>query len=254
MSKSFGAAGSEPVLALDRLSLEVYPGELLAVIGPSGCGKSTLLSIVAGLEAPSAGRIELDGRAVTGPGPDRGVCFQDYALFPWKTVRENVEFGLKVRGIPPDRRRAVADAHIELVNLKGFENRYPHQLSGGMRQRCALARLLANDPEILLMDEPLASVDAQTRIILQEEILRIWGEVRAGAERKTVVYVTHSIEEAAFLSDRIAVLTARPGRLKALLENRLPRPRAAETRLAPEYARLCAELWEMMRLEALSAV
>ncbi|MBV8912688.1 MAG: ABC transporter ATP-binding protein, partial [Acetobacteraceae bacterium] len=192
-------------LAVTGVNLEIQAGEFICVVGPSGCGKSTVMNMVAGLDLPSTGTIEIDGRPVTGPGADRGVMFQDYALFPWLTVQENIGFGLRNgtpgNGMSRQQVEARVREHIELVRLTGSEAKYPHQLSGGMRQRVALARLLANGPDVLLLDEPLGALDAQTRLILQAELLRIWGETRPQAQRKTAIFITHDIEEAVFLAD-----------------------------------------------------
>jgi len=208
----------ERVTALQSISLDVHPGEFLILLGPSGCGKSTLLQIIAGLEAPSTGDIRFpDGN---GRGKLTSMVFQDYALFPWRTVLGNVVFGPEVRSVGRGEREAKARQLIELVNLRGAENRYPHELSGGMRQRVALARALANDPQVLLFDEPLAALDAQTRRVLQDELLRIWAETG-----KTFVYVTHSLQEAVLLGSRIVLMTAGPGRIKQIVDLPLPRPR-----------------------------
>ena len=208
----------ERVAALQSISLDVHPGEFLILLGPSGCGKSTLLQIIAGLESPSAGDIRFpDGN---GRGKLTSMVFQDYALFPWRTVLGNVVFGPEVRSVGRSEREAKARQLIELVNLRGAEHRYPHELSGGMRQRVALARALANDPQILLFDEPLAALDAQTRRVLQDELLRIWAETG-----KTFVYVTHSLQEAVLLGSRIVLMTAGPGRIKQIVDLPLPRPR-----------------------------
>ncbi|HWP34131.1 MAG TPA: ABC transporter ATP-binding protein [Thermodesulfobacteriota bacterium] len=208
----------EEVVALKGVTLDVAAGEFLVILGPSGCGKSTLLHLLAGLERPTSGEI-------LAPAPDgrrklTGTVFQEYALFPWRTVFQNVVFGPEVRGVPRAEREAVARALIELVRLKGFEHRYPHELSGGMRQRVALARALANDPAVLLFDEPLAALDAQTRKALQDELVRIWRETG-----KTFIYVTHSLEEAVLLGDRVVLMTARPGQVKEIVPVELPRPR-----------------------------
>jgi NitT/TauT family transport system ATP-binding protein len=216
----------ERVIALQSISLEVARGEFLILLGPSGCGKSTLLQIIAGLEAPSGGALAFDaGRKDGGDRKLTSMVFQEYALFPWRTVIENVAFGPEVRKVPRDVRYAAAGRLIELVNLRGFEHRYPHELSGGMRQRVALARALANDPEILLFDEPLAALDAQTRRVLQDELVRIWSETG-----KTFIYVTHSLQEAVLLGTRIVLMTARPGRIKRIVEVRIPRPRSLTRR------------------------
>ena len=220
------ARTGERIVALESISLDVAPGEFLIFLGPSGCGKSTLLQIIAGLERPSAG--EMRTAAPTGPGRGRkltSMVFQEYALFPWRTVLENVAFGPEVRHVPRAERNAAARRLVEMVHLTGFEHRYPHELSGGMRQRVALARALANDPEILLFDEPLAALDAQTRRVLQDELVRIWTETG-----KTFIYVTHSLQEAVLLGTRIMVMTARPGRIKQLVEVRIDRPRSLTRR------------------------
>ncbi|MGY2046575.1 ABC transporter ATP-binding protein [Methylobacterium sp. JK268] len=259
VSKSFAAPGhGRPTLVLDDVSLAVAAGEFVCVVGPSGCGKSTILNLIAGLETPSAGTVEKDGVPVTGPGPDRGVMFQDYALYPWQTVEENVGFGLN-HGTPgagltrAERRERIADV-IDLVSLRGAEGKYPHQLSGGMRQRVALARLLANGPDILLMDEPLGALDAQTRLILQVELLRIWGERRPRAQRKTVLFITHDIDEAVFLADRVVILSRHPGRLRAEIPVDLPRPRGDHTRALPRFGALAEEIWGLIRDEARAAI
>jgi NitT/TauT family transport system ATP-binding protein len=235
--------GSHVFQALGGLDLDVHEGEFLAVVGPSGCGKSTLLDILAGLSTPTSGDVLIDGKQVTGPALDRGIVLQGYALFPWRTTRENIEFGLEVKRIPKLQRRAISDRFIRLVGLEGFEKRLPHELSGGMKQRVALARALAYDPEILLMDEPFAAVDAQTRETLQDELLRIWEETR-----KTVIFVTHSIEEAVFLADRIAILAANPGRVSDIVEVELPRPRdAAHLRTSEKFAALRHRVWTLLQ-------
>jgi len=209
----------EEVVALDAISLDVTPGEFLILLGPSGCGKSTLLQIIAGLEEPTRGGIHVGER--NGAQKLTSMVFQEYALFPWRTVRENVVFGPEVRNVPKADREATAQRLIDLVKLRGFESRYPHELSGGMRQRVALARALANDPAVLLFDEPLAALDAQTRRVLQDELARIWAETR-----KTFIYVTHSLQEAVLLGSRIVVMTARPGRIKRIIDVKLERPRS----------------------------
>jgi len=217
----------EEMVALGGISLDVEQGELLVIVGPSGCGKSTLLQIVAGLEQPTSGAIEVT--ASNSHQKLTGMVFQEYALFPWRTVRENIVFGPEVRGVPKDQREARAQALIDLVHLKGFEHRYPHELSGGMRQRVALARALANDPQVLLFDEPLASLDAQTRKVLQVELVRIWQETK-----RTFIYVTHGLEEAVLLGDRVVLFTARPGRIKEVVPVTLPRPRSITGRREAE--------------------
>lgn len=253
VSKVYMGDRGQSTVALENFSLEIRGGEFLSIVGISGCGKSTFLNILAGFENPTTGRVMYKERDIVGPSAERGMCFQEYALFPWKTVGNNVQFGLQARGIPKVQRRAIADKYIALVGLQGFEDKYPHQLSGGMRQRCALARTFANDPDVLLMDEPLASVDAQTRLLLQTELLNIWGQVKPPTERKTVVYVTHSIEEAVFLSDRVAVMTARPGRVSVVMDVDIPRPRLDETRRSDPFRDLTFAIWTQL-LEELSKV
>lgn len=208
------------VLALSDISLSVRRHEFLSIIGPSGCGKSTLLRIIAGLERPTSGSISVNGKQVKGPGADRGMVFQEYALLPWRTTLENVVFGLQLKGIPRAQRDESGRHFLELFGLTGFEHKYPYQLSGGMRQRAAVARALANQPAVLLMDEPFAALDAFTRQRLQEELTQI-----SQTERMTVIFVTHAVEEAIFLSDRVAVLSGRPGRIAHDIEVDLPRPR-----------------------------
>ena len=208
------------VRAIEDISLDMARGEFVTVIGPSGCGKTTLLNMLAGFERPSGGRVLLEGEMIDGPGADRGVVFQEYALFPWLTLRQNVEYGPRERGVPASLVRELTDRTLAMVRLVGAETRYPHELSGGMRQRAAIARVLVNDPKILLMDEPFAALDAQTRARLQREVARLWLETR-----KTVFFVTHSVEEAVLLADRVIAMTANPGRVKADVRIDLPRPR-----------------------------
>lgn len=219
ISKAYGD-GPGLTLALSEVSMEISEGELMVALGPSGCGKTTLLQIVAGLEVPTGGRILLRGRPIQGWGRERTLVFQEYNLFPWLTAGENVAFGLRVRGMGPEKRLRAAHRVLDRMGLRGFELHYPHQLSGGMRQRVAIARALAVDPEVLLLDEPFASVDALTRSRLQQELLRIWREYR-----KTVLFVTHNIREALLLADRITILTSRPGRVRACHAVDIPRPR-----------------------------
>ncbi len=219
LSKRYEVGDGE-ITALASTSLRIGEGEFVCLLGPSGCGKSTLLKIVAGLIEPSGGSIRIAGRPVTGPGPDRAVDFQDYALFHWMTVADNVEFGLAARGVETARRRQVSGELLRAVGLAEFAGKYPHHLSGGMKQRVSIARALAVNPVLLLMDEPFGALDAQTRYVMQQELLRIWR-----AYRKTVLFVTHSIDEALYLGDRVLIMTARPGRIKADLEVRSERPR-----------------------------
>ena len=241
-----GVRGGAPTRALEPARLEVAENDFITILGPSGCGKSTLLRIVAGLDRPSAGRVLLDGRAVAGPGPDRGMVFQSYTLFPWLTVRENIAFGLRERGISEAERGKIADGFIHRVGLSGFENHWPKQLSGGMQQRTAIARALANDPKILLLDEPFGALDNQTRVLMQEMLLGIWER-----DQKTVLFVTHDIEEAIFLGSRVIVMSARPGRIKAEIAIDLPHPRSYKIKTAPEFVRLKERLVEEIRAEAL---
>ena len=237
-----------PVRALEDVSLDVRENEFLAILGPSGCGKSTLLYQIGGFLPVQAGRITVDGRPIAGPGPDRGIVFQHFALFPWKTVRQNVLYGLEKQGVPRARRLEVARHFIDLVHLTGFEDAYPSQLSGGMKQRVALARTLAFEPGTLLMDEPFGALDAQTRSLMQEELLAIWNRARS-----TVVFVTHDVREAVYLADRVAVMTARPGRIKAIVDTAFPREAGAEVTSRPEFQARVEELWKLVRDEALRA-
>jgi NitT/TauT family transport system ATP-binding protein len=224
-----GAAGS--VVALDRISFQAFRREFLCVIGPSGCGKSTLARIIAGLDSPTGGQMLLDGRAIDGPGPDRGMVFQGYTLFPWLTVRRNIMFGPEVsRGLSASSADAEAREWIELVGLSRFADSYPHQLSGGMKQRVAIARALANRPRILLMDEPFGALDAQTRAQMQSYLLQIWKRVDI-----TIVFITHDLDEAVYLADRVLVLDAHPGRVREMMEVPVPRPRTREQFVSPEF-------------------
>jgi NitT/TauT family transport system ATP-binding protein len=225
----FDIAQSQEIVALQDINLDIGPSEFLTIIGQSGCGKSTLLNLIAGFEQASAGAIHLDGEPITQPGPDRGVVFQEYALFPWLTVRDNVAFGLRERGVPAQERSAKVMEQIEAVGLSGFEGRYPHELSGGMRQRVAIARVLVTEPKSLLMDEPFAALDAQTRSVMQQELLAVWQR-----NQRSVVFITHNIEEAVFLGDRIVVMASRPGRIKTVVPIKLPRPRDVTS---PEFNR-----------------
>jgi NitT/TauT family transport system ATP-binding protein len=238
--KSYRDSSDGAVVALDGLTLDIVPREFLTLLGPSGCGKSTLLNIIAGFEKPDGGDVLLNGHAIERPGPDRGVVFQDYALFPWLTVQDNVEYGLRERGMSRAEMRSASQRLLALVGLTGFERRYPHELSGGMRQRVALVRVLAIDPQIMLMDEPFAAVDAQTRTILQEELERIWMQTQ-----KTVVFVTHSVDEAIYLSDRVVVMTARPGQVKAIVPIELPRLRDSTSDAFNRYRRELVQLIEV---------
>ena len=217
-----------------------------------------MLNLIAGLDTPTTGTIEMDGKSISGPGADRGVMFQDYALYPWLTVEQNVGFGLHNgtpgKGLSKTQRTERVKHFVDLVRLRGSESKYPYQLSGGMCQRVALARLLANGPDVLLMDEPLGALDAQTRLILQVELLRIWGETAPRSERKTAVFITHDIEEAVFLADRVVVMSRQPGRIRAILAVDLPRPRGDGTRTDARFAALSNEIWELIRGEAYDAI
>jgi len=246
VGKTYRSARGEDVRALENATLDIAPGEFLTIVGPSGCGKSTLLNIVAGFEQASEGAVLVDGKPIRGPGRERGVVFQDYALFPWLTVAGNVGFGPASSGAGAAETAARVRDCLAMVKLDGFARKYPHELSGGMRQRCALARCIANDPDIMLMDEPLAALDALTRLSLQEELLRIWSET-SRARPKTVLFITHAIDEALYLSDRIVVMSDRPGRI--LREIRVPfaRPRQAELRTDPTFHRLADEIWLLLR-------
>ena len=219
LSKLYTADG-KTTEALKEINLDIKENEFICFIGPSGCGKTTLLRIIAGLDEPSSGGIYLNGELIKGPGPERGMVFQEYSLFPWRTVLDNVAFGPELQGVNKDERYERARQYIKMVDLERFEARYPHELSGGMKQRVAIARALVNDPKALLMDEPFGALDAQTRNIMQSELLRIWEK-----EKKTVVFVTHSVDEAIYLADRIVILSARPGTIKDIIEIDFPRPR-----------------------------
>jgi NitT/TauT family transport system ATP-binding protein len=242
--------GANEVLALGGVDISVKSGEFMAIAGPSGCGKSTFLHIVGGLSTPSEGSVFIDDRAVTGPGLDRGIVFQQYALFPWRTALGNVEAGLEKLKTPKKEREEIARKYLSLVGLNGFENHYPHQLSGGMKQRVAIARALAYDPDILLMDEPFGALDAQTREILQLELLRIWEETH-----KTILFITHSIDEAVFLADRAAIMTARPGTVKEIVDIGLSRKDRFEddVRSSAEFSRARHNLWELLKEEVIKA-
>ena len=241
-----GVRGGPPTEALQPVSLAVADNDFIALLGPSGCGKSTLLRIVAGLDFPTAGRVLLDGAPVRGPGPERGMVFQSYTLFPWLTVRQNIGFGLREKRMPQSRQDEIAAHYIERMGLDGFEHHYPKMLSGGMQQRTAIARALANEPKILLLDEPFGALDNQTRGLMQELLLGIWE-----AERKTVLFVTHDIEEAIFVAGRVVVMSARPGRIKAEVAIDLPHPRHYTVKTSPAFSALKARLTEEIRVEAL---
>jgi NitT/TauT family transport system ATP-binding protein len=247
VSHTYRPARGRAVLALSDVSLEVRPREFLALLGPSGCGKSTLLYLVGGFLPTETGRILVEGKPVVKPGPDRGIVFQHFALFPWKTVRSNILYGLERQKLPPAERTKRAQDFINLVGLAGFEDSYPSQLSGGMKQRTAIARTLAFDPNILLMDEPFGALDAQTRSLMQTELLNIWKRTP-----KTVIFVTHDVQEAVYLADRIAVMSARPGRIKTIVENKFGERDASILR-SKEFVERVDEIWNLVRDEAIKA-
>ena len=242
VSQLFRTSGRQDHLALSDISLTIEDGAFVSILGPSGCGKSTLLYIVGGFVNPTSGEARVKGKAITGPGPDRGPVFQEFALFPWKTVIGNVMYGPRQQGVKADEAEAQSRRLIEMVGLKGFENFYPKELSGGMKQRVALARTLAYHPAVLLMDEPFGALDAHTRTRLQNDLLNIWER-----DRKTVLFVTHSVDEAVFLSDKVVVMTRAPGRIKQIVDIELPRPRRrAELLLDPRYQKYVVEIERMI--------
>jgi NitT/TauT family transport system ATP-binding protein len=244
VTKQFDIRGTnDRFTAIDDISIDLAEGEFLVLVGPSGCGKSTLLDLLGGLSEPTSGRILLDGREISGPGLDRGIVFQQYALLPWRTARSNIEFGLEAKGLPKKTRRELAEHYLELVGLHGFGDRYPHELSGGMKQRVAIARSLAFDPEVLLMDEPFAALDAQTRESLQDELLRIWRETG-----KTILFITHGIDEAVYLGQRVAVLTSRPGRIKTIVDIEIDRT-VDDVRSGDAFRRHRHDIWSELHSE-----
>jgi ABC-type nitrate/sulfonate/bicarbonate transport system ATPase subunit len=249
VSLRFTPRKGNPVQALDRISLGVADNEFSVIVGPSGCGKSSLLRLVAGLIQPTTGDIRVAGRLVTAPGKDRGMVFQSYTLFPWLTVQKNVEFGLKISGLPAAERHAIARRFLAAVGLEGFETSYPKQLSGGMMQRVALARALANDPDVLLMDEPFGALDSQTRSLMQELLLKIWEQTK-----KTVLFITHDIEEAILLGDHVYVMTARPGAIKEKIDIDIPRPRTVEATTSPPFIALKRRIMALIHDEAVRAL
>lgn len=235
---------SDRVTVLDGVDLTIRKGEFITLVGPSGSGKSVLLDIIGGLTQATSGKVEIDGKIITKPDPKTGYVFQQYALFPWRTALANIEYALEVRCVGKRERTDKARYFLSLFGLSGFEDRFPNQLSGGMQQRVAIARALAADPEVLLMDEPFAALDAQTREILQSELLRIWEKINT-----TVVFVTHSIDEAIYLADRIVIMTARPGRVKEIIDIDLPRPRDGDIRSSPDFNAHRGRVWEALRDE-----
>ncbi|MFI5911902.1 ABC transporter ATP-binding protein [Dactylosporangium sp. NPDC051541] len=249
ITKTFPARSGPELTALENISLDIAAGEFVTLVGPSGCGKSTLLDLIAGLTEPTSGELTIGGHPITGPGLDRGVVFQQYALFPWRTAQANIEFGLEVKGVPRRLRAERAREMLALVGLTAFAHSYPHELSGGMRQRVAIARSLAYEPAVLLMDEPYAALDAQTRESLQEDLLAIWK--RTGT---TVLFITHSIEEAVYLGQRVAVMTARPGRIKRVVDIDLPDSGAGDPRSEPEFVRYRRDIWELLHDEVRAGV
>lgn len=248
VSKSF-QRDKTTIEALEDITLDIYEEEFVVIVGASGCGKTTLINLIAGFMPPTQGRILLSNKEVNGITPQCGMIFQQYALFPWKTVADNIEFGLKMKGIPKKRRREIAATYIEMVGLTGFEKSYPDSLSGGMKQRVSIARALANDPEVMLLDEPFAALDAMTRQILQEQLIRIYE-----AQHKTIVFITHSIDEALMLSSRIVIMTARPGRIARDMPNSLPHPRDASLQLSDAYVTLKREIWDTVQSEVLKSL
>jgi NitT/TauT family transport system ATP-binding protein len=237
------------VEAVSDVSMEVKPGEFVSIIGPSGCGKSTLLNVVAGFVQPSEGAVSMDGKATDKPGADRGMVFQQYSLFPWLTVRKNVEFGLKQKGMAASQREQAARTLLGLAGLLAFENHYPDQLSGGMKQRVGIVRALATSPQVLLMDEPFGALDAQTRVVMQQILTNMWQRFRI-----SVLFITHDIDESIFLSDRVYVMTARPGRIKAEIPIALPRPRTPDMALSPEFLQIKQQLRDLISEESLKAM
>lgn len=247
VGKTYDTAGGS-IVAVENFDLDVADGEFVAIVGPSGCGKSTFLRMVAGLEDITSGSIEI-ARGADKSRPLNSVVFQEYAIFPWKTVIENVAFGLQMRGVSRAARLETARYWLDRVGLARFADYYPHQISGGMKQRVSIVRALANDPEVLLMDEPLGALDAQTRVVLQEELLRIWEETR-----KTVLYITHSLEEAVLLGDRVVLMSAQPGRILEIYDIDLPRPRSFESTNLPEFAEYRARIWDKLSAEVTRAM
>lgn len=235
------------VVALNGVNMDIHENEFVCVVGPSGCGKSTLLNIIGGLEEPTSGSVTVDGKPVEGPGPDRGIVFQQYALFPWLTVEENVKFGLKLQGKTDAEAAEIAQKYIKLVDLQDFTKSYPKELSGGMKQRVAIARAYAVNPKVLLMDEPFGALDAQTRTQLQSELLETWEK-----EQKTCFFITHDVEEAIVLAQRVVIMYARPGRVKEIVDIDIPYPRTQETKMSPRFLELKNHIWSQVYQEYLS--
>jgi len=245
LKKVFNTRNGE-LIALNGINLDIYDNEFICVVGPSGCGKSTLLNIIAGLSRPSSGAVYCDGKEVLGTGTERGVVFQQYALFPWLTVQQNVEFGLKLQKMPKAKAKEIADYYIDMVELTHFKDNYPKELSGGMKQRVAIARAYAANPEVLLMDEPFGALDAQTRTQLQSELLDTWQK-----EKKTCFFITHDVEEAIILATKVIIMSARPGRIKEIIDVGIPYPRTQETRLTKEFLDIKNHVWSQVYKEYL---
>ncbi len=245
----FSARHQLDVTALDGLSMEIPDGQFAVIVGPSGCGKSSLLYLLAGLNEPTAGQCRIDGKLIDGPGSDRGMVFQSYTLFPWLTVQRNIEFGPQLRGMPPSERAAKAREYISNVQLEGFEQHYPNQLSGGMRQRVALARTFANDPEVLLMDEPFGALDSQTRTVMQELLLEIWNK-----DQKTVLFVTHDIDEALLLGDKVHVMSARPGRIIETIDVDISDQRTIDLITSEYFVSRKKRIMELLHDEVIAAI
>jgi len=237
LAKTFPLDG-KPFTALSAVDLDIADGEFVTVVGPSGCGKTTLMNILAGLETPSSGEVLVDGQPVVGPSPERGVIFQQYALFPWLTVRKNIEFGLRIAGVRGTELRQRAQHYIDLLGLASHADQLPKALSGGMKQRCAIGRAYAADPKLLLMDEPFGALDAMTRVTLQDQLLETWDR-----EKRTIVFITHDVEEAVYLASRVVVMAARPGRIAEIIPVELPYPRNEETRLSAEFTEIKNRVW-----------
>ena len=244
--KKFNGRNGEMV-ALNGVDLDIHENEFVCVVGPSGCGKSTLLNIIGGLESPTEGQVLVDGKPVQGPGPDRGIVFQQYALFPWLTVEKNVQFGLKLQGKSNEEAEEIARKYLKMVDLEGFAKSYPKELSGGMKQRVAIARAYAVNPKVLLMDEPFGALDAQTRTQLQQELLNTWEK-----EQKTCFFITHDVEEAIILAQRVVIMCARPGRVKDIVDIDIPYPRDQETKMSPRFLELKNHIWSQVYQEYLS--
>ena len=244
--KKFNGRNGEMV-ALNGVDMDIHENEFICVVGPSGCGKSTLLNIIGGLETPTEGKVLVDGAEVTGPGPDRGIVYQQYALFPWLTVEKNVQFGLKLQGKSKEEAEELAHKYLKMVDLEGFTKAYPKELSGGMKQRVAIARAYAVNPKVLLMDEPFGALDAQTRTQLQQELLNTWEK-----EQKTCFFITHDVEEAIILAQRVVIMCARPGRVKEIVDIDIPYPRDQETKMSPRFLELKNHIWSQVYQEYLS--